>query len=921
MIYTLGNGVKVDLSISLKNSWNGGFVTEIKVKNISDVPLQQWSLDLNLASGLDVANVANSTWSQTGDALSITPTGGWLQTVSPQEEVSITFRSVGDVSDILQDVLPAAISAEGVTYQLDESEPTEGGVVSNLIVKSTWGSGAWVQVTLDNTDPQSITDWQLPITFPEGLSFASSGAVDIVDLGGGDFVLTAKKAFLNTIDAGETIAFGFNISGDVSQISNIELGSIAGAQPPAALNDTISNYNFDTATGFLSFDVADVLANDTAADGGAVTISNVYKIAGGGNAYLNGDKIVYESIAAEAGQIVVGYEVTDSDGLTDTAQVFVDLPTAPSLSVGDIVVNEATGTAQFEVTLTGTLYRDNVQVDYQTRERSALEGQDFTGETGVLNFSETNRTQTVQIDLIDNLAKEFDETFDLVLTNAKGAKIAKHAGEATIVDDASDVGPIGQTTSGLTLGASLVGEYVVGYTATVSATNTSGTTIDGNPIITVGVQDGMKLVTRADGKTEDGKATVLANHDDRYFTLEVDVTAPFLGPDLADGTFDAGDTLSFDLFYQGAHFYKPLEERLEFNPVIDPAQPVRDFVPLDLTYKGFNTTFFNRSQVSDEDISVSFNEAASIGANSTAIVTTHFADNRTANDIYANDFTMTDADLVKAIRSAKSEGLDVLLKPHLDLVDKTFRGRLNPEDEATFFGRQADGTYAEGSYGELITRYASIAQAEGVEVFLIGTELVDLAKNRANIPYWTDLINDVKAIYTGELSYATIVGEELFVRFWDQLDAISLDIYPPLTNNAAPSVGELIDGWSETPTTERGLEAYFNQPVLDLIAGMSEQYGKKVLITETGFRSVDGAAARPFDFNLNGFVDLQEQADAYEAFFTAIQEGAGEYLDGLFLWEWPNQPALADGTIEDPSDYPVNNKPAFELVDDFFDIA
>jgi hypothetical protein len=353
--------------------------------------------------------------------------------------------------------------------------------------------------------------------------------------------------------------------------------------------------------------------------------------------------------------------------------------------------------------------------------------------------------------------------------------------------------------------------------------------------------------------------------------------------------------------------------------------PERPFEPLDLTYKGFNTTFFNRPDVTDEEIEASFLEQQALGANSVAIVTTHFMENKDATEVKASDFTMTDEDLVAAIREANDDGLDVLLKPHIDLDSGQFRGRLlntaGPAKVEEFFGRQEDGTYADGSYGELITRYAGIAEAEGVPIMLIGTELVDLAKSRANLPYWQQLIEDVRDIYSGDLSYATIVGEELFVRFWDELDYISLDLYPPLTDSAAPSVGELVDGWTELPTTERGLEAYFNLPITDLIAEMSEQYGKKVLITETGFRSVDGIASRPFDFELMGFSDLQEQQDAYESFFIAAEQEMGEFLDGVFLWEYPNQPAQEDGTVERAFGYTPQNKPVIDQIEDFFAFA
>lgn len=936
MIVTLPNGVRLDLTLEVINQWNGGFITRVSVENLSTTPLVDWSIGLDLDAGITVANSNQATVSQTGTEVELAPFRPWLTTVSPGETASFTFRSTGTLTDAASQLGFDSLTTGGVTYPFD-APPPGGSIDTALIVKDTWPTGAWLQVTISNFTDEAVTDWRLPIDIPAGLSFKSSGSVEIVVEDGQTF-LVPKRANIESIAAGDTIVLGFNVEGDPALVSGITKGALTGATPPAAVNETITAYDFDTATGTLSFDVADLLVNDSSRDGSAVEVTAIRTLAGGGETFLTGSTVNYEALASETGRIALEYTVTDGAGLSSTAQAFIDLPEAPELIVGDITVDESAGTATFEVTLTGALaLSDEVSVDFATRERSALAGIDFVAQSGTLTFTEGSRVQTVVVPLVNDNREELTETFDLVLSNALGARIPGDAAEATILDDASDFGPLGDTTPGLDISVALAGEFVVGYTAALTITNNTGATLTGSPLVTVGVQDGMKLVTQTgdytqipggSGVTQDGQAFVVASHDDRYFTLAVNPTfkpVEGINPDLADGTWDAGDTATIELFFRGAHFFKPIDERIEVDPVLIAETPERPFEPLDLTYKGFNTTFFNRSDVTDANIEASFLEQQALGANSVAIVTTHFMDNKDATEVKATDFTMTDADLVDAIREARDDGLSVLLKPHIDLESGQFRGRLlNTAGTAKveeFFGRQDDGSYAEGSYGELITRYAGIAEAEGVPVMLIGTELVDLAKSRANLPYWQQLIEDVRDIYSGDLSYATIVGEELFVRFWDELDYISLDIYPPLTDSAAPSVGELVDGWTELPTTERGLEAYFNQPITDLIAGLSEQFGKKVLITETGFRSVDGIASRPFDFELTGFADLQEQQDAYESFFIAAMEDMGAYLDGVFLWEYPNQPAAEDGTIERAFGYTPQNKPVIDLIEDFFAFA
>lgn len=920
MIYTLANGVQLNIQTTLMNNWGSGFVTELRIRNLSNVTIDDWSIDLDLADGLTVQSSSHMLFQQNGSTISLSPNAAWLNQLSPNEEGVITFRTNGAVGNFAQDVTPAGFSINDIPFGLGQNPQPTGDIAVSLLTKSTWNGGAWLTVVLQNNSDQAVTDWRLPINLPAGMTFTSSGQLQLVTDADGQTYLTPRQAN-SSLPAGDTLSFGFVVGGNPALVSGITFGDVTGEIPPTAVIDEITDYNFNTATGVVSFSVAEVLANDFSNDGQPVEITRVWTSAGSGASYIHNGNIQYNSQPAETGMIVLSYEIVNAEGLLDVAQIQFNLPEAPTLSVNDVTVNEADGTATFTVTLDGAMYRDQVSVDFKTRDGSALAGSDYVATSGTLNFTNTTRTQTVTVALVNDSIKELTERFELTLTNAQGARIEDWAGTGTILDDATDTGPIGTTTAGLGLTAALAGEYVVGWTGRINATNNSGAAMT-DVYVTIGVQDGMRLVTQSGTNVlQDGAGTIVANHDNRYYTIKVNLDSAKISGQLGDGSFDPGDTINFETYFLGAHFFKPLADRIELAPTdFEIDAPERPYVPLDLTYKGFNTAFFNRAHVTDADVEQSFQQAGQAGANSIAIVTTHFAQNGTASSIYATDYTMTDADLLTAIREAEAQGLNTMLKPHLDLENGQFRGQLNPADKAAFFGRQTDGSYAAGSYGELIMRYAQIAEAEDVEMLLVGTELVTLAKDWGNLPYWTQLIADVRGVYSGEISYATIVGEELFVRFWEQVDKISLDIYPPLTNDTNPSVGELIAGWTEYPMTPRGREAYFNQSVWDLIAGLSEQYGKKVVITETGFRSVDGSSGRPHDFNLSGPVDLQEQADAYEAFFESIVEHAGAFLDGVFLWEWPNEPALADGTIENLAGYSPMNKPALDIITDYFDL-
>jgi len=124
---------------------------------------------------------------------------------------------------------------------------------------------------------------------------------------------------------------------------------------------------------------------------------------------------------------------------------------------------------------------------------------------------------------------------------------------------------------------------------------------------------------------------------------------------------------------------------------------------------------------------------------------------------------------------------------------------------------------------------------------------------------------------------------------------VGIDFYFPVTDLDNPGRFDLLAGW---------------QPWLDRLARLHGQADRPVLITEIGYRSVDGAGVQPWSFTDESDVDTGEQADLY---WAALQATAGrEWISGLIWWNWL---ASGGGGMQD-GDYTPRGKPAEDEVRD-----
>jgi hypothetical protein len=217
------------------------------------------------------------------------------------------------------------------------------------------------------------------------------------------------------------------------------------------------------------------------------------------------------------------------------------------------------------------------------------------------------------------------------------------------------------------------------------------------------------------------------------------------------------------------------------------------------------------------------------------------------------------------VEQARSLGLKVMLKPHLWVNHSQWRGHIQPEGpdgwEAWF-----------KSYGDFILHYARMAQEHKVEALVIGLELASSSWHQPE--RWEALIAQIRAVYQGKLIYAANWNEAEGVKFWDKVDWIGVQFFPPLTQSVDPSYQELA----------KSIDAQ-----LDIYQRLSRKYDRPVVLTEYGYKSIKAAAVSPHTWPEH----LPEEARAYDEGVQALayrallnRVGQRDFIQGVYLWKW-----------------------------------
>lgn len=227
------------------------------------------------------------------------------------------------------------------------------------------------------------------------------------------------------------------------------------------------------------------------------------------------------------------------------------------------------------------------------------------------------------------------------------------------------------------------------------------------------------------------------------------------------------------------------------------------------------------------------------------------------------------------IKNLKLSDLKIMLKPHL-VLDKYKSKNDKLLNASTWRGdiklkTKKDWSIIEENYKNFILKYALLAEELNVDLFVIGTELKTFVKSRP--AFWKKLIEEVRKIYGGPITYSANWDNYNRIPFWSELNLISINGYFPISSKRHPSVKQTILNW-------HSIEKKLNK----LARGLK----KKILISEFGYRNVEKSGVKPWlhvSQTPNARIDDKGQQDLYEAFFKSIWKS--DCIIGGIIWNWP----------------------------------
>ncbi len=254
-----------------------------------------------------------------------------------------------------------------------------------------------------------------------------------------------------------------------------------------------------------------------------------------------------------------------------------------------------------------------------------------------------------------------------------------------------------------------------------------------------------------------------------------------------------------------------------------------------------------------------------------------------------------DAHWIARIKQVRAAGFKVFFKPHLWL-DNPSDGAWRPN---IFPNNEDDWAQWQETYRHFILRYAKVAEQAQAEMYCIGVEFSRLALEKPE--FWVDLIQDIRSVYSGKLTYAANWYKEYEeITFWNELDYIGVQAYFPLVDHENPSLEQATQGWGK---------------FLPALAAVHERFDRNILFTELGYRSTTSSGMRPWEWfenpsELAHLYSAETQANCYQAFFDTIWNQ--EWFAGVHIWQL--RPDLEGEEEAIRLDFFLYNKPALQVV-------
>jgi hypothetical protein len=237
-------------------------------------------------------------------------------------------------------------------------------------------------------------------------------------------------------------------------------------------------------------------------------------------------------------------------------------------------------------------------------------------------------------------------------------------------------------------------------------------------------------------------------------------------------------------------------------------------------------------------------------------------------------FARNKSAVATAIAQAHAAGLRALVVPHLWMESSykgDWRGEIDPGDDAEWERWAA-------SYRTFLLEWARVAEAASADMLAVGVELRSwVTSTRA--PAFAAIIDDVRRVYSGPLTYAANWDDVEDTVIWGSLDVIGVNAFFQL---------------SETPNASSDVLREGGKAVADKMRAVASTWQKPIVFTELGYTTIADPAYKPWIWpEAMGKVvpDLAAQAAqdrAYTALLAPLFDES--WFAGLFVWRFYADP-------------------------------
>ena len=290
-----------------------------------------------------------------------------------------------------------------------------------------------------------------------GTDFASIGN-QLLSFAPGETLKTVRVALYDdsTVEGTESFYLGLyspvnGLIGKSLATATIIDDDAAAGTPVIAISDAVVDEKAGRAVFTLTLDKPSTTAvsvNVATSDGSATAGIDYQALAAQPVAFAPGEMVrtvvvnLIDDATTEPGEYFslmlsnpVGATLPDSQAIAYIGSSDASSVIAPTISVADVVVNEAQGYAEFVINLSAPSAQ-TVSLGYFASAGSATAGTDFASiGNQLLSFAPGETLKTVRVALYDDSTVEGTESFYLNLYSATNATISDAQGVATILDN------------------------------------------------------------------------------------------------------------------------------------------------------------------------------------------------------------------------------------------------------------------------------------------------------------------------------------------------------------------------------------------------------------------------------------------------------------------------------------------------------